>query len=133
LFAQALPALLILALGCLIQNRSCWEYIEMIVTAWNNGKHHKSGAGYGLKLTINDREKYFHREWYYVIIRFGDSNQETKVNIKKLSFWGDACRELINIDIGKWFLKQGMAPWPKGLPPKLRLEPISGNMFLVVA
>ncbi|MBA4383443.1 MAG: hypothetical protein C0410_01780 [Anaerolinea sp.] len=104
----------------------------MIVTAWNNGKHHRSGAGYGLKITIPDRDKYFKREWQYVIIRYSDSNQEAKVNIEKQSFWGDACRELINIDIGKWFLQKSIAPWLKGSLPKLRLEPISDNVFLLV-
>ena len=33
----------------------------MIVIAWNNGGHHPSGAGYGLKISITDRNQYFNR------------------------------------------------------------------------
>jgi RNA 3'-terminal phosphate cyclase len=36
---------------------------ETIVTAWNNGAHHSSGAGYGVKLTTKDRDVYLRREW----------------------------------------------------------------------
>jgi hypothetical protein len=35
----------------------------MIVTAWNNGKYHKTGAGYGFKVSIEDRDKYFKKDW----------------------------------------------------------------------
>jgi hypothetical protein len=34
----------------------------MIVTAYNNGQHHPSGAGYGLRLSVKDRDKYFKRD-----------------------------------------------------------------------
>ena len=36
---------------------------ETIVTAWKNGAHHSSGAGYGVKLTTKDRDAYLKREW----------------------------------------------------------------------
>jgi len=105
----------------------------MIVTAWNNGKHHDSGAGYGLKLTISDRDKYFIRDWKQILLYFSDSGEGVEVNIDKDSFWDDTCRELISIDIGKWFLQNNYAPWPKGLPPKIELEPIIGNKFRLVS
>ena len=111
--------------------------IEAIVTAWNNGAHHSSGAGYGVKLTTKDRDVYLKREWGGVEIYLPGNANPTKVNVEKDSFWGRQCRELISHEIGKWLLSTGMAPWPKGLPPKFRfvarserafeLRPISDN------
>jgi hypothetical protein len=40
----------------------------MIVTAWNNEKYLASGAGYGLKISVADRDKCFRREWRSVFI-----------------------------------------------------------------
>ncbi len=40
----------------------------MIVTAWNNGRHHASGAGYGLKVAIADRDRYFDPEVASVVL-----------------------------------------------------------------
>lgn len=104
----------------------------MIVTAWNNGKHHDSGAGYGFKLSVPDRDKYFKREWQYVVLYFSGMDDGVKVNINKISFWGDTCSELISIHIGKWLQRHNYAPWPKGSPPKFTLEQISDNKFSVV-
>ena len=101
----------------------------MIVTAWNNGKQHRSGAGYGLKIDRTDRDRYFHPEWRLVIIEFQGQPQTVEINISKPSFWNETCRELISIEIGKWLIENKFAPWPKGEPPKLKLTPIKGNRF----
>jgi len=34
----------------------------MIVTAWNNGEHHPTGAGYDLQIDARDRDKYFRKD-----------------------------------------------------------------------
>ena len=102
---------------------------EAIVTAWNNGAHHSSGAGYGVKLTTKDRDVYLKREWGGVEIYLPGRANPTKVNVEKDSFWGRQCRELISHEIGKWLLSTGMAPWPKGLPPKFRFVARSERAF----
>ena len=101
---------------------------ETIVTAWNNGAHHSSGAGYGVKLTpkagtpISDAS--------------GDGLKSTSPAVQsdeskrqENSFWGRQCRELISHEIGKWLLATGMAPWPRGLPPKFRFVARSERAF----
>jgi hypothetical protein len=103
----------------------------MIVTAWNNGAHHASGAGYGLKIGARDRKHYFKKEWHYIVLELEENVDPVIINIKKQSFWSKACGELINIQIGQWFKEKGIALWPRGFPPKLILEPISGNRFRV--
>ena len=34
-----------------------------LATAWNNGKWHASSAGYGLKVSVADRDRFFRRDW----------------------------------------------------------------------
>ena len=100
---------------------------KMIVTAWNNGTpNNKTGAGYGVKIKREDRDKYFQRTWSSVIIELND---EEVVNVKlSNSFWKN-CTELRSAKIGKWMLDNGIAPWPKGRPPVLKLEPIDDRKF----
>lgn len=46
---------------------------SMIVTAWNNGAHNKSGAGYGIKLDANDRDRFFNRTWKTITLELEGS------------------------------------------------------------
>ncbi len=101
----------------------------MIVTAWNNGGHRSTGAGYGLKISSEDRERFFRRDWKHVFLTLEGENNEVTINVSKKSFWTPECRELINKQVGLWLIKNEKAPWPKGRPPKIKLEPASGNRF----
>ena len=91
----------------------------MIVTAWNNGRHHATGAGYGLKINAADRDQYFRREWQSVILILEGEDGTIEINVDKPSFWNASCRELISAEVGRWLLKNGLAPWPKSRPPRL--------------
>jgi hypothetical protein len=101
----------------------------MEVTAWNNGKHHATGVGYGFKLNATDRDKYFKRSWQTVLVSLPGVQRPVEVNIAKASFWGDACRELINREFGCWLLENNYAPWPSGVPPKFHMHHIRENHF----
>ena len=103
----------------------------MKVTAWNNGQHLASGAGYGLKVAVDDRDRWFDRRWGSIWLRLEDETEAFEVNVGKPSFWSDACHELINKNIGKWLIKNQLAPWPKGQPPRLELEHIKDNHFFL--
>jgi hypothetical protein len=103
----------------------------MIVTAWNNGSYSTSGAGYGVKLDVNDRDRFFDRNWKTVHLLLEGSAAVVEVNIDKPSFWGTTCKELISAEIGRWLIKNGLVPWRKGNPPKLLLKHIVGNQFLL--
>src|SRR5215211_7594407 len=104
---------------------------EVLVTAWNNGAHHSSGAGYGLKLTTRDRDVYLKREWGHIDLYLPGRADPAKVNLDKDSLWGRQCRELISRHIGEWFLNTGIAPWQRGLPPRFRLVARSERAFEV--
>jgi len=101
----------------------------MRVTAWNNGSHHASGAGYGIKLSVADRDANMDRGWKKITLEFEGSPRTTEVNIDKVSFWNETCRELIDKEIGMWLKSNGLDQWPRGNPPKLRLEAISRGRF----
>ena len=49
-------------------------------TAWNNGAHHRSGAGYGLSVSAADRDRFFRRIWRTVRLRI-DNGEPFAVNI----------------------------------------------------
>jgi len=103
----------------------------MTVTAWKSGKHRESGGGYGLKVAVDDRDEYFKREWKYIVLELEGSSILVKPNVDKPSFWNEICHELIDQGIGKWLISNGLAPWPKQHPPKLRMEQVFENRFFV--
>ena len=103
----------------------------MLVTAWNNGSHQHSGAGYGIKVTAEDRNEFFKREPQTVNLKLEGVDAPVSVNTHKVSFWDETCGELISKEIGKWLRENGLAPWPKGVPPKLRMEPLSEGVFFL--
>jgi hypothetical protein len=41
----------------------------MKAKAWNNGRHHPSGAGYGVKLSAGDRDRWFQKDWAAIRIQ----------------------------------------------------------------
>lgn len=102
----------------------------MRVTAWNNGKHYPSGAGYGVKIAKSDRDKYFSKAEKSVIVEL-PNGVKVEVNTDKHSFWDETCRELIKKEIGKWLRDSGKAPWPHGSPPKLELTPQDKRNFVL--
>ncbi|WP_434512148.1 hypothetical protein [Desulfitobacterium sp. AusDCA] len=55
----------------------------MIATAWNNGKHSLTGAGYGLKLDEKDRDYFFDKDWTEVILELDGEDDAVLVNINK--------------------------------------------------
>ena len=101
------------------------------VTAWNNGRHCTSGAGYGLKLAAGDRDRLFDRAWKSAVLKLPDGRDEIHVNIAKRSFWDTNCSELIHKEIGRWLLDAGLAPWPYRQPPKFNLECVGKRRFRV--
>ena len=99
----------------------------MVVIGWRTGTANiKTGGGYGLRIKISDRTRYFCREWKSVKIEF-DTGEIHEVNISR-AFWGNCC-ELRSRFIGRWMIHRGLLPWNKSAPPHFRLRPIEGNVF----
>lgn len=98
---------------------------------WNNGSHHPSGAGYGIKLSLNDREANFSTNWNFVLLFLEGYDQPIEVNVAKQSFWSKSCGELIHKEIGIWFQQNGISSWEKGKPHKVYMSKIDNNKFKV--
>ncbi len=101
----------------------------MKVTAWNEGSHNSNGNGYGVKIAPIDRDRYFHREWKTILVSLDGEPGEIEINIDKPSFWNETCRELISVKIGKWLIKNQLAPWEYRNPPVLNLEQSTDRRF----
>jgi hypothetical protein len=97
-------------------------------TAWNNGAHRRSGAGYGLSVSASDRDQFFRREWGTVRLQI-DNGRPFGVNIDKPSFWDSSCLHLIKAEIGRWLLASRLAPWPHRQPPRVELVPRADRLF----
>ena len=98
----------------------------MRVTAWSNGSPLSSGAGYGIRVSPDDRDLHFSRNWEHAEVDLGDSGHAT-IRLSE-SFWA-RCTELRSAEVGRWLLDQRLAPWPKGNPPSLALDHVGGNKF----
>ena len=102
-----------------------------MATCWNNGKQRISGAGYGIKLSVAERDRLLSPSWDDVELILPDASVVKAVSCGKSSMWVGSCRELVHRDIGKWMLRSELAPWPKGQPPRLKLDKDVGNCLRV--
>ena len=77
-------------------------------------------------MSKEDRDRHFDRDWDRVVLQLpGGISAEVRLSA---SFWS-RCSELHSAGVGRWLFESGAAPWPKGLPPRIFLNPISGNDF----
>jgi hypothetical protein len=96
------------------------------VTGWSNGSPLASGAGYGLKISRQDRDRFFDRVWTHIVLDIpGEGSVEIGLS---RSFWG-TCTELRSASIGRWLVAEGLAPWPTGNPPAVTMVPAGEGRF----
>ena len=102
-------------------------------TAWNNGDWRDTGAGYGLKIAAEDRDRHFERDWNTVTLRLiGErTNRVAEANVAKASFWGPQCTEPIKLEIGQWLIENCFRRWPLNAPPRFRMRSVADREFEV--
>ena len=105
---------------------------SMMVTAWNNGSYHRTGAGYGIRIKLSDRNKFFNRTWTVVKLQLQGIPGYTDINPKRKTFWNNSCPELFSQEIGKWLIGNRINQWPKGHPPEMVMTKIRGNQFKII-
>jgi len=99
----------------------------MKVSGWSNSTpNNRTGAGHGVRIHYDDRDRYFRRNRGSVEIEF-DDGEVIDVSLPE-TFW-TTCPELKSSVIGRWMLKQGVIPWAKGKPPEFDLEPVGDRRF----
>lgn len=99
----------------------------MLGKGWHNGSEPKEPTGYGIKIDLKDRARYFDKAWESVEVDM-DGDTTTTVPLTP-SFWR-SCPELRSPEIGRWLLEQGAAPW-HGDPPSLAVTPDGEQRFTV--
>lgn len=92
------------------------------------GPAHESGAGYGIRIPIAFRDRHFQRGWRTVELSLGDT---TTITVTVASSFWRSCNHLNSAAIGRWMMSLGVAPWPKGNPPRMRLTPVGERHFRV--
>ena len=109
------------------------NFTTVQATGWHNGSPSYSGAGYGIRTSKADRDRYFVLGWDKVQLEL-PSGQRVEVSLTR-SFWKTEtpCAELRSAAVGRWLIEQGVAPWPKGSPPRLTLAPLGPKLFAVTA
>lgn len=102
----------------------------MTFTAWTNGD-----KGFGLKVSAEERDKYFSKDIHTVIIQLPKNGTLINIscNTNKSSFWNKTCKELISSKIGTWLKEQKYYPWPDGKPPKFEAEKINKNTYKILS
>ena len=103
------------------------ESAEAQVSGWSNSTpNDHTGAGYGVRVQYDDRDRYFQRNWNSVEIAL-DTGEAAEISLQE-TFW-TTCPELRSSVIGRWMLDLGAIPWAKGKPPQFDLEPIGDRRF----
>ena len=83
----------------------------MIATGWSNGQPAETGAGYGIKISKQDRDTHLDTSWTYVTVEFDDGTAPITASLSP-GFW-KKCPELRSSAIGRWLLRHRLAPWPR--------------------
>lgn len=84
---------------------------KIIVTTWNNGSYHKSGAGYGIRIPKESM----------AIVRNWKSMKINNTIIYKKSEMTDKCPEIRSINIGQFLIQNNLNKWVKGTPYELKI------------
>jgi len=97
----------------------------MRVVGWKTSSPSQTGRGYGIRISREDRDRFFDKNCLHVTIELDEIT--VRIQLSR-SFWRD-CIELRGKEIGGWMIHRGLVPWPKGHPPKLRLEHLGNARF----
>ena len=105
----------------------------MIWTAWKNSRHSRN-AGYGFRLSIEDRDRHFDPKWKTITIDLPHNGGfiSVTVNVNSQAFWNGCC-ELRSVEIRQWLYRQCYAPWPDRMPPRFAVECLNGQHFRLIA
>ena len=75
----------------------------MKVSGWSKGSaNNRTGAGYGVRIPYDDRDRYFQRSWGSVEVVL-DDGRIVDISLSE-KFW-TTCPELRSSAIGRWMLK----------------------------
>ena len=87
------------------------------------------GGTYGVSVGKANAAQYFKKTWSRVEIEIDGEFHSFPL---RETFW-KTCPEFRGGALKEWLLRSGLAPWPRGDPPKLILRPLKENRFRISA
>ena len=85
-----------------------------------------STAGkYSIRVGSSNAAIYFQKDWQTVEVEIDGKFYTFPIS---KTFW-TTCPELRSRELKSWFLRHGLAPWPRRKPPQLILTPLGSNRF----
>lgn len=96
---------------------------RFVATAWH-------GATYGLRISKNDRSSFVDRDVQIVQLFLPGVGDPIILNVRQ-TFW-TTCPEVRSGEIGRYFERCGLLPWPKGRPPRINLRRLGPTSFEIV-
>jgi len=98
----------------------------MLVSGWKSGPFDRRQRDVlGIRVGREFARRFFEKDWQFVLVEV--EGETIPIKITK-TFW-TTCPELRSPTIGSWMRKKGLAPWPEGKPPEMRLTPMGRNSF----
>lgn len=95
---------------------------------WTVSKHNY----FGLKIKIEDRDRYFSHDWKNVQLELPSGEIIQNINLNNKSFWSNTCHELFKSKLNKWLTDNGYTEYPKRHPPKFNVEYIGNQTFKIL-
>lgn len=82
----------------------------------------------GIRVGAVNRARFFSAVWHEVIVEMDGQLCHFKLTP---GFWKDCpeFRDGVDAPIRRWLSRHDLLDWPKGMPPRLTLEPLGGNRF----
>ena len=87
------------------------------------------GAVYGIRVGKANASRFFPRGCARVEVDLDGDTQSFRLSE---TFW-TTCPEIRGAPIEQWLRAHGLAPWQSRRPPEVRLVPLGGNRFRLVA
>lgn len=95
----------------------------MDVSAWSNG-----AKTFGIRVGARNRTRYFDQSWSEIEVEIDGELHSFDLTA---GFWND-CPEFRDRGtpvIREWLERSNLMDWPRGQPPRFRLQQLSGNRF----
>lgn len=107
---------------------------ELIWKVRSNGVAHKTGWGYRFEMPTVDRDTWFEKKWSAVFLELPSAGKYStvRVSVGTHAFWLGKTPQLNSVEIGNWLLKEKLAPWTKGAPPRVKVMVKGDGHFRVV-
>lgn len=89
------------------------------------GWQSSGGVTLGLRFGAENARRYVDPSWTELVVELDGELHNFQL---RGSFWRH-CPEVRGAAITEWLQRHGLAPWPRGEPPRLRMVHLEGNRF----